>query len=341
MTINIGQYRFNESDNIAVHCETNAKYIKSTSGYNDIAVSYTSGSFSSNYDYYVRAQIPRDLNYSYTITIKLIKEYISQITSNTTFYTLKKFNVAAGGEANVNRSYVVIYQLDDDGPVECQIATKATTTQILNPKLLDEDKVYYTVESESSSTATPSSFYIKKNGTLTQILNINGVWLSHIWKHISTDNFATMEMIFRPEISGNATLIFEIQRTNEDGFIHNSDGSVGREIELTSTTGNQFGCDIYQLNNIVDDIYPDGALDRIGLWGHSGMMFAVNGEELHVGPSGYYELHQVQTDTLSVFAPNSTQIKKANIKSLKMQDAYENLFTVDYEYNNEITTEGE
>ena len=66
------------------------------------------------------------------------------------------------------------------------------------------------------------------------------------------------------------------------------------------------------------------ALSRIGVWSHPGLVMAVNGEEIRVGPSGFYELDTVPVETLGIVAPDGD---------------YSNNWTVDYEYKQ--TEEGE
>ena len=77
-------------------------------------------------------------------------------------------------------------------------------------------------------------------------------------------------------------------RTAEDYNIQGVvDGSnvYGRYIPL-----DQFDYSLYTLTNLVNDIRPNGQLDRVGIWSHPGLLMSVNGEEIRVGKSGLWEV---------------------------------------------------
>ena len=86
----------------------------------------------------------------------------------------------------------------------------------------------------------------------------------------------------------------------------------GRRVTLED-----FDYKLYKLSNLVDEINADGVLTRIGVWGHSGLMMAVNGEEIRIGPSGFYELDNIiQISSLGIVARD-----------------YNDNFTIDYTYD--------
>ena len=86
----------------------------------------------------------------------------------------------------------------------------------------------------------------------------------------------------------------------------------GRKLDI-----NKVKTTIYQVSNLVPQMNPNGKLDKIGVWGHSGLLMVINGEEIRIGPSGYYELDSLPVSTFGVVAPTGD---------------YSNMFTVDYQY---------
>ena len=78
-------------------------------------------------------------------------------------------------------------------------------------------------------------------------------------------------------------------RTAEDYNIQGVDSEgetvYGRYVDL-----NEFDYTLYQLTNLVNEINPNGTLERVGIWSHPGLLMAINGEEIRVGKSGLWEI---------------------------------------------------
>ena len=102
---------------------------------------------------------------------------------------------------------------------------------------------------------------------------------------------------------------YNIQHTTQNGTEY------GRILDIDKTV-----CELYKVNNLVNSMNSNANLDRIGVWGHSGLMMAINGEEIKIGPSGFYELAEVPVSSLGVVARD-----------------FNDSFTVDYEFSNKDT----
>ena len=75
---------------------------------------------------------------------------------------------------------------------------------------------------------------------------------------------------------------------------------------------------LYELENLVDQVNRDKTLSRIGIWSHPGLIMTINGEEIRVGPSGYYELDALDIESIGIVATS-----------------WADNWTMDYQYNNE------
>ena len=104
---------------------------------------------------------------------------------------------------------------------------------------------------------------------------------------------------------------YNIQHTTSQGTTY------GRMLDLEKVK-----CELCQLSNLVESMNNNGSLDRIGIWGHSGLMMAINGEEIRIGPSGFYELSEVPISSIGVVARD-----------------YTDSFTIDYEFTRKDTEE--
>jgi hypothetical protein len=67
---------------------------------------------------------------------------------------------------------------------------------------------------------------------------------------------------------------------------------------------------------IGSEITGVNALTHIGVWGHPEQILAINGEEIRIGQSGFYELNDFTITQLGVI----------------VNDPIKDRFTIDYEY---------
>lgn len=319
----IGQWRFQGSGCVTdLTAQSNIAYTStSTAGddeslataFKDVVIS-PSEPFSQGSDYYLFMKIPQDLNYDLTFNIKLQKE---ENNATKVFQFLKNITVNKGGTGN-NVYTVALYE-KSDGSIDVVFPRKyvAGSTNIKDALYWDEDK---------------DKFYLGRGGTLyAETLNYNKVNISAAWKSGELgERFGTFEIIFRPVESFNQILI-QMVRTEEDYAVRRSgvndqgqaETEYGRKVDISKVEYN-----LYRLEDQVKKILGENNknnLSRVGIWSHPGLVMAINGEEIRVGPSGYYELDTVPVETLGIVSPDGD---------------YNNNWTCDYEYK-DINGEGE
>ena len=153
------------------------------------------------------------------------------------------------------------------------------------------------------------------NNTYTPTTHVNDISMSASWIHNTGVNFGYAELVFRPVETSFSQIVIEMVRTAEDYNIQQEVGGqmvYGRRVNLED-----FDYTLYSLANIVDEINQDGSLNSIGVWGHSGLLMAVNGEEIRIGASGYYELLDI------------IPITSLGVVAIDYNDS----FSVDYSYD--------
>ena len=151
----------------------------------------------------------------------------------------------------------------------------------------------------------------------------NDVILVHSWKNEVTDeNKSTFEFIITPLGDSEAEPKYDAIY-----LCLIPDESVDRDIQWTrageETTyygryilnpENHITAQIYELNPVLEGdsskIYTN-----IGVWGRSELMLVINGAEVKIGPSGYFELKDYNINSLCIAAFNA-----------------EDKYTVDYQY---------
>lgn len=305
-TTQIGQYRYTGKNCVTdISASSSIGYVSanadistsSGTAFQDIAIT-PALAFGKDKDYYFRVKIPQDLNYDMEFNLKLTK---SEDGGTVQYQFLKNVSVVKGG-SGTNVYHVVLYEKSDGtAAAMLPLTYQAGTTNV-------KDYIYYD--------AANAAFYLGNGGTsYTRTTNFNQVYLSASWKTEIGENYGIFELVFRPVEDNFTSLLLQMVRQPEDYNIQKTvDGVVeyGRKVDKDKVTFT-----LYELTNLKTYMSSNN-LTRIGVWGHSGLMMAVNGEEIHIGPSGYYELSQLEITSLGIVAPN---------------DDYTNTFTVDYEYN--------
>lgn len=308
-TTNIGQYRYaGASSNCITSMNFDKRYVDSNiditgsnsqnTGFKDVAIIPTE-QLSKGQDYYLKVNIPQDINYAMEFTIKLMKNKNSNQGS---YQYVKTVNVNAGGDGT-NVYNVALYE-KKDGSINAMIPLKYKQGQSnINGALYyrEQDKKYY----------------LGTGGTeYEQTDKCNIAALAASWKTDVNERYGLFEMIFRPIDEGFVSIVLSMTRQSEDYNIqHTTNNGIiyGRILDLDKTT-----CELYKVNNLVANMNSNANLDRIGVWGHSGLMMAINGEEIKIGPSGFYELSEVPVSSLGVVARD-----------------FNDSFTVDYEFSNQ------
>ena len=280
-TTTIGQYRFRGTGTCVTEVASSKSY-KSVSmtgaggtddtSFRDIRIN-TSGPMIRDTDYYLYIKIPQDMNYNLTFNIKLTKQESEGATEEYQF--LKQITIPRGGSAT-NVYNVVLYE-KSDGSINAMIPHKYVQNQS-NIK----DDIYYDTDS--------GNYYLGNgNTTYTPTINYNDISMTASWIHQAGDYFGYAEMVFRPVEDNFSEITIEMIRTAEDYNIQSEDDDgeqiYGRYIPLDS-----FEYTLYSLTNLVNELNPNGSLDRIGVWSHPGLLMAVNGEEIRVGKSGLWEI---------------------------------------------------
>lgn len=251
------------------------------SSYTDFGFNYPA-TFLTTTDYYLYLAIPQDANYSCSYDIKLYN------SAKSTYQFIRNVTVEAGG-SDSNTYDVALYE-DSNGNVKVAIPTN-----IQEVSSYQKDILYYAPSDSSTDDAT----YYLGNGSTTlpnEFYKYNASKLSASWLSETADTFKYIQLVFRPFTDGFDQLVVEMNRTTLDSAIKRLvDGQVeqGRKVDIDKVT---IKC--AYLSNLVTKILNNTetsstSLSHIGVWGPSGLLMAVNGEEIHIGASNLYELDDI------------------------------------------------
>ena len=324
----MGQLRYPTYSPYMIDQEFTSKIVKTvvTSGsnqyYQDIYIcknktsdNTSSYNFEEGVPYLLHIEIPKDQSYSNTFQVKLIQEPQDKIDESTNFQLIKYISVpklVGGGKV----SRIILFPVNseteqpgfnDDGTYMTKIAIATTECPGDDG---DVGEVFYKVEEDKYYYRTIDKSWIK-------IENKHDILLEHTWVTQNTQiERVSFDIIFTPRsnnIKYQGILLQMVRTTNVDYDIY-SNGYYGRRINL-----NEFNAEVYKLKNLIAEKTNDtglpNSLTSIGVYSHPNLLMAINGEEIRVGPSGYYELNNFDITSLAIAASDDND-----------------KFTLDYQY---------
>ena len=297
MSVEIGQYRFSNVNDLRDDLTDTIKKYQSKpedGKYKDFKL-ICSDRFQKGQDYYLSLGIPRSSNYNFEFDIKLM----NQDSQNSSDYQyLRKFSVNI--EQNASNVYNVVLYETFNGEIKASVRKEYKNGMVMNQNEIYYDqnqKIYYIGDGTTNKNSTQA---------------VNDISVVADWVEDTSTSLAYINIVFRPVVNDFDTISVDIIRNAIDYNIQNSDGTIGRFVDI-----DKVDFKFYRFKNLVTKTdSQNGILKSIGIWSHPNLLMAINGEEISVGPSGYYELNDI-LDITSVAV---------------LADGYQDNFTMDYTY---------
>lgn len=305
------------------------------------------GKLSSNTTYLLKLSIPKDENYDCDFNVKLIDSADSSIGTQATGYQVIRYLHVPAAGSNQKNSRIVLYPViknvntnyqpwagEGEKADQPRVAI-ALDYQDLSAKYqtsaynYDAGTVFYNSGNQRStsgdSPTVNSEYAVMENGgeqlptwenisSEWKILNKNDTILNWTWEiEDHSSEAVNFNIIFKPKTDTYSRIWVEMSRGGIDWDIFDGT-SIGRTIDV-SPSGN-FSAELFTLAELTSSTAPlPEGITNIGLHSHPNLLFAINGEEIRVGQSGYYEL-------------NDFDITSFNIAATDKKD----YFVLDYQY---------
>ena len=273
--------------------------------------------FSTTQAYYFRIGIPRNLSYDLIFDLKLLKGRMNggvfEIENRNEYQEVKRF-VVTKDETNVlGSSRVLIYPRggqDKDGDVLVAIANDTWETE----ENIQDGEVYYI--------AANNEYRIRNiRNSLQQDTVItlkNDIILNQIWKQEQSSEIVYFDFVFSSKVSDANfnCLLLQLQRNEYDNDIQWTDDN-GNSYDGIRAEIDSSNVECYEMINLIKTLDNINTLNNIGVWAHPNMVMAINGEEIRVGQSGYYELNDFDITQLGMAARTGNTYDR---------------FSIDYQY---------
>ena len=348
----MGQYRYNMNYNYIVSPSkiiepSDISYYKTN--YQDIQVKLPMLSTQSNVStpfvqygstYYMRLTVPQNNQYDTTLNLKLCPGDPNQENSidASRFQEIKKIFVPKTLENDDVYSDVILFE----APTKGSNGKIKWDTGIIKANIWDKTRNAIKAGITTFSTHQPQNLYYEAgeyryyygSGTNEYYLMTDNFYegqMPQTWKmKDSSPSTITIDFVFSPKYNltgGYSYLLIETDRTDayHQSIQYFDDDDKDKSVYYgTRLNKESIEIELYGVTNLLE-LSNSGisqiqsgstSLSHIAVWGHPGQLLAVNGEEIRIGQSGFYELGNFTINQLGVI----------------VYDKEVDRFTIDYEY---------
>lgn len=322
-----GQYVYSSNDiatKITTVSPVNFPYPSDTQiKYQQIIIKLNEGSFSKGESYYIKLSMPRHENFDMEYILRGIttpEDNSGDLSAIQSYQMIKHIKVPSIIVNQNGYSTVILYQKKNNNEwetieIEGEIVPNVHAAVLIewneedlpnrngyyNNKILHYQNKYYEYDN------------LQQQNYWREIDNFgkSEITLIHDWAYTETNQESSFEFIFTPTKANlDAIYLYLVPNTidNNIRWTSNNTEYYGRHINPA-----EIECEIYSLTNIFEG--TNKKYVNIGVWGRSELLLSIDGVEIKIGPSGYYELRDYEIESIAVAA-------------LGPQDKY----TIDYQY---------
>ncbi len=329
---NMGQIRYS-SDKISTEVDFITKPYNlidtaSNLNYRDILFD-----FNDNLDsvYCIDLQIPRNRSYNMVFDLLLVKKDLQGNIDLNNYQLVRRIRVPRNENSDLGISTVVLYPIEDEnlkvksGIVRYTVTEEDFTNNLLS--IVPEGDIVKRLSDNDTF-----SYFVNKNNQWVEINKFTDAILSHTWdEDVVLDQTLNFKIVFSNKVPSTTSFNCLLLRMNRQAYEADIQYSVPEGYSDQGETYYGLFVDdnvirentkCYELKNwitldntgIISNIV-NGTLNNIGVWSHPDSIMAINGEEIRIGQSGYYELNDFDITNFSML------IKDSNDK-----------FSMDYQY---------
>lgn len=308
-------------------------YYKTTDNFQDIVLALPSYNGTPLVQYgktfFLELTIPQSRDYKLILNLKLCDGDPNQPNSIVTsrYQHIKQLVIppAPIDNSGVMSPTLLFEDPTQEGLIRAQVIDEAHDETLWNETLAHKENEVY---------RTQSGFYLYKNNEPIQIDKNAYYTLEQTWKKrdSTSEALVTVKFAFSPKYNlstGYSYLLIETDRSDSYQrtiqYIEKSETYYG-----TRLTKDYIKAKLYQVSNLLERgsngqsqiQSATDSLTHISIWGHPEQILTINGEEIKIGQSGFYELKDFTINNLGVI----------------VEDPDVDRFIIDYEYK--IITSG-
>lgn len=268
--------------------------------------------------YFLKLTVPQNRQYTITLNLKLCPAATNNTVEYNRFQQIGRIEVPPIPNSGNIYSEVVLFETPDSEKITKVglIDAEHDRIEALNPWPSNNELYKYT------SSGIPSYIY---NGE--EVINYNSTKMTKTWEVVEgLENQVTYRLAFSPKYNlaeGYRYLLIETDRnnlwTNDIQYIDENKTYNGTYLDK-----NAVKVELYGVSNLLagaSEGYSQiksgtSTLNHIAVWGHPEQIITINGEEIRIGSSNFYEIKDYEITSLGVV----------------VEDPDVDRFTIDYEY---------
>lgn len=271
-------------------------------------VIYFNTNLSSENCYLVKLTMPQDKNYDFNYGIRLmnLNNTAAQNLKDSPYYQFIKYiTIPKTNLDKMSTSTIWHYYIKEDNNTYINAAMAKAISSIPNDEIdINNMNTFYYYE-DTSNTNKQKIYYRDFEG---RIVKEDGEYKNY-WDIIkkntfkSANNFdtteekASIEFLFSPSTSCNAIYLY-LKPNEIDRDLRWTEESTG--VMMTGRYINPRDITVNIGTVAPVNINSTDTITNIGIWGRSEQLMLINGQELSIGPSGYYELKNYDINSLYI-----------------------------------------
>jgi len=275
--------------------------------------------------YYVRLTVPQNHQYSTVLNLKLCPQKNGRIDTSR-YQHIQQLIIPPTKADDDDMSHVILYNVPA-GTGPSGITEKAQVMDKYHDSRLDQSNLTITYNNgELYYTAIENvlGYYYRWNNKWYQVVNKSEYYLLQGWKVAGDSHTTTItfDFVFSPKydlMDGYSYLLLETDRSDsyQDSIQYINDKNNGT-LYGTYLDKSQIQFELYSVTNLIKNHIQAGTslLSHIAVQGHPQQLLAINGEEIKIGQSGFYELTDFTISSIGVV----------------VRDYDKDRFIIDYEY---------
>lgn len=293
----MGQYRYDNNTTYLTEIENiSTEYITiNTDVYRDLIIKLPSSTtFTIGHSYLLRLQLPQNKIYNISAYLKLM-EYTNETLQKYKYQYIKQILIPR--ETSVKTSEIMFYKVANN-VYSGIIRQNSNDCKVFDVYKNGNDYQYKSDGENNPFITIPETDYIITN-------------LAHAFDAGTSNKYVTYDIIFTPKNVENLTpnvIVIEINRqnSNEEDIVYMVDDTTYRGLYIDKDSS-LFSIKILDMTELLgnSNFINQNSLSHIGIWGHPDLGMSINGEEIHIGQSGFYELNDYDIKSLKIAAANS------------------------------------
>lgn len=254
------------------------------------------GTFNANTCYHIKVTIKQNANYDLNYGIRLISGINYDSGTNlqeksyqfVKYITIPKYSITSNEKSE-------IWHYTDGTQVNAAVALPYSAFDNINDASARAHKIFY--NNNVIYLCDKNGEIIQENGSNKNYKTDNFKWKTYTFvNNFDTEKGEniTREFLVYPESNYDAIYFYLVPINEDSNMLYDNGNRIGRHVTISQDVT----IEVAEVSKV--NLPENAIINNIGIWGRSEQLMLLNGQELKIGPSGYYELKNFNVDSLYI-----------------------------------------